>query len=80
MKLHQGLTEEYAVEGMIVYFRGEPLCDLREQRLADVLCRGEHCNERFLDEVVCAPPEPRKARLKIVKKVTRELRKREWLQ
>lgn len=67
MGLHQGLDDEYRVEGTKVMFRGEEIGDLSEKSLEDIIC-GDHCDIRFLDEVLSRDPDEGKQRFRVVKK------------
>lgn len=65
--LHEGLGPEYEVRGEELWFRDQLVGSCREQSLTDLVC-GDHCNVRFLEEVVSQPGPPGPARLKVVKR------------
>ncbi len=58
MGLHNGLTDDYQIEGTKLVFRGQVLGDLEEKSIAELICY-EHCHARYFDEVLGAPRPPR---------------------
>ncbi len=82
--LHDGMTDEYSIDGTQVLCNGETIGDLIEQTLQQIIC-SDHCNLRFLDEIERFDKTPVKTRsnLRVVKKLSKprldlEAMKQRW--
>jgi len=67
--LHDGITDDYSIEGIQVLCNGVVIGDLSKQTLQQMIC-WDHCSLRFLDEIDRFDNTPTKPRsnLRIVKK------------